>query len=509
MDQTELEKMMNSDQKENKIKFLEILRLKKNKAAAEAMDVRVRAKEELRKQKEAARQAALAKKETLLREREELRQQAIVKTEAQFREKEAAKQRELEFKQKQSTEERRNKEEIAAGRLKETEERKAAAIKTKEELQKQKEAARQAALAKKETLLREREELRQQAIVKKEEIKQNKSLKMTTPSQKKFGGQTTVAVDIGSRYVKLAVINGDGKLKAIEFARRPVENNETATLLSGWVSKHHLERKPVFSSISNSEINVQYLSLPALTGKELTGAIKIEASQILGEDLSLMDSDFSLIDQKNEKRGILFVAAPQILSDERISLLKSTGLNPTGLTIDSIALANGYLANTGNGSEATLLLNIGHRRSNLAVVEKNKLLFVRDILWGNERIIAEIVSANNFDAPTVLEMLEEKKHSLIAFPDAIDKTTKTLLDELEKTISYCQQVLEIKVKKLVVTGGGGQIPSLPKFIGERILLELEPYPVLKDDGLQTERGKNLAPFLAILAGLSPRNGVNS
>lgn len=315
--------------------------------------------------------------------------------------------------------------------------------------------------------------------------------------------KVTVAVDIGSHYVKLGVIDGNGKLRAVEFARRPTETDGIAALLSGWVSQHRLERKPAFSSISGPEINVQYLSLPDLTGKELTGAIKIEAEQILGEDLSRMDSDFSLLGRKNEKMGILFVATPQILSDERISLLKSTGLKPAGLTIDSIALGNGYLAKTGNGSEATLLLNIGHRKSNLAVVEEGKLLFIRDILWGNEKIIAEIVATNNFDAPTVLDMLEERKYSLITFPNAIDKIAKTLLDELEKTISYCQQTLEIKVKKLVVTGGGSQIPSLPKFIGERILLELEPYPVLKNDGLQTEQKERLAPFCAVLAGLSP------
>ena len=315
----------------------------------------------------------------------------------------------------------------------------------------------------------------------------------------------TVAVDIGKCYVKLGVVDGNGKLKAIEFARRPSETNEIAALLSGWVFKHRLEGKPVFSAIAGPEINVQYLSLPALTGKELIGAIKIEAEQILGADLSVMDSDFSLLGPKNKKGGILFVAASQILSNERISLLKSIGLKPAGLTVDSIALANGYLAHAGNGSEATLLLNIGHRRSNLAVVEKGELLFIRDILWGNEKIIAEIVAASNFDAPTVLEMLEERKYSLITFPNALDKITKTLLDELEKTISYCQQTMEIKVKKLVVTGGGSQIPALPKFISERMLLELETYPVLKENDLKTEEKERLAPFCAVLAGLSGGN----
>ncbi|MFH2068222.1 MAG: pilus assembly protein PilM [Candidatus Omnitrophota bacterium] len=325
--------------------------------------------------------------------------------------------------------------------------------------------------------------------------------------KRKKGNQATVVVDIGSRYVKLGFVDGKGKLKAIEFARRPIETDEIAALISGWVAKHRLDQKPAFSSISGPEINMQYLSLPGLTGKELIGAIRIEAEQVLGEDLSQMDSDFSLLGQKNEKRGILFVAAPQILSNERISLLKSTGLKPAGLTVDSIALANGYLANNGSDSETTLLLNIGHRRSNLAVVEKDKLLFIRDIPWGNEKIIAEITSTNNFDAPTVLEMLEERKYSLITFPNALDKITKTLSDELEKTTSYCQQTMETKVKKLVLTGGGSQIPFLPEFIGEKMLLELKPYPLLNDDGLQTERGKNLVPFCAVLAGLATEERI--
>jgi len=312
----------------------------------------------------------------------------------------------------------------------------------------------------------------------------------------------TTVVDIGSRYVKLGVVDGNGRLKAVELARRPAETNEITALLSGWVSEHRLERKPAFSSISGPEINVQYLSLPGLTDKELAGAVKIEAEQVLGDDLARMDSDFSPLDPANEKRGVLFVAAPQVLSDERISLLKSTGLKPVGLTVDSIALANGYLAHSGSNSEATLLLNIGHRKSNLAVVSEGKLLFIRDILWGNERLVTEIAAAGEFDAPTILNMLEEGNYARITLPNAFDKVTKTLLDEMEKTLSYCRQTLEIKVKKLVVTGGGGQIPFLPKFIGEKTLLELEPYPALKDDGLQAEEKERLSPFCAILAGLS-------
>ena len=319
----------------------------------------------------------------------------------------------------------------------------------------------------------------------------------------------TAAVDIGSRYVKLGVIDGNGRLKAVELARRPTETNEITALLSGWVSKHRLERKPVFSSISGPEINVQYLSIPGLTDKELSGAVRIEAEQVLGDDLAWMDSDFSPLDPTNEKRGVLFVAAPQVLSDKRISLLKSTGLKPVGLTIDSIALANGYLAHSESTSEATLLLNIGHRKSNLAVVAEGKLLFIRDILWGNEKMVAEIAAAGELDAPTVLEILEERKYSRITFPSAVDKVIKPLLDELEKTFSYCQQTLEIKVKKLVVTGGGSQIPSLPNFIGEKMVLELKPYPALKENDLRAEEKERLSPFCAILAGLSVENNMNS
>jgi len=320
--------------------------------------------------------------------------------------------------------------------------------------------------------------------------------------KRKKGNQTTVAIDIGSHYLKLGVSESNGNLSAFELSRRPAEPNEMASLLSEWVAKHRLEKKPAFSSISGPEINTQYLPIPPLTGKELSAAIKIEAEQILGEDISQMDFDFSLLNREKGTGNVLFVAAPQIITEARVALLQSVGLTPAGLTLDSIALANAYLASGNNGSETTLLLNIGHRTSNLAVIENNDILFIRDILWGNEKVVTEIVSTTNFDVPTVLDIMEKRKYSEITSSYITDNTSLTiLLEELEKTIVYCHQTLGARVKNLIIVGGGSQLPSLPEFLAERLRLQLKPWAVLEGLDLQPEQKESLGPFCAILVGL--------
>lgn len=311
-----------------------------------------------------------------------------------------------------------------------------------------------------------------------------------------------VALDIGSLYVKLGVFDCSGGLKAIEFSRLPADPEALAALLAGWVAKHGLEGKPVYTCISDPKISIQYMSFPGIAKRELPAAVKMEADQIFGADLSGMDFDFSSLSKKKKTEKLLFVAIPRSLSEKRIALLSSAGLKPRGLTLAGIALANGYLsAGSGrNQSKPTLLLDIGHSTSNLAIIQGNELCFIRDIFWGIEDMVAEIAPAAGLEASVVLDNMEKGEYSQLAPQVVFNGAVNNLIEELLKTISYSGDILKVRAENLVVTGGGSRIPSLPEHLAERLFLKLEPYQSLQRSGL-AQAQQQLDPFCAIISGL--------
>ncbi len=316
--------------------------------------------------------------------------------------------------------------------------------------------------------------------------------------QKGSGGDA-VALDIGTSYLKLGVVKNREGLKAVEFARRPASPESLITLLKEWVEKHNLWKKPTFTSLSGPEVNIQYLPLPEVPKKELPSAVRIEAEQILGESLEEMDSDFFVMRQGREKK-VLFVSVPKVLTDQRISFVQEAGLRPAGITLDSLALGNAFLASE-KPEKGTLVLNIGHRTSNIAVVERENVLFVREVFWGIERIVKEITSTTNFDTQSVFDIFEKRKYSMINLQPYIEKASSFLLEELEKTVTYLATIY-FRVKKLSLVGGGSQIPFLPEFIAERLGIPLFSWNPLRSAGLPDHQRQGEAAFFALVAGLS-------
>ena len=313
-----------------------------------------------------------------------------------------------------------------------------------------------------------------------------------------------IALDIGTLYLKL-LIREKGRIKRMELARRPVEENNLFFLLQEWVKKYNLQRKPCFSSISGPEVNIQYFSFPPLSSDELSSAIKVEAEQILDKDLAKMDSDFYLLNEDKKGEKVLFVASPRLLNDEKALLVKRVGMKPAGLNLESIALANGYLS-TNRSSPTTLLLNIGHRITNLAIVEKEKLLFIRDIGWGGKELAREIVKKSTFQMPVVINLLAKgEEFAGINFSEIVEKVTLVFLEEIVETLDYCKQHEKIKIENLVVTGGSSQTPHLTEFLSRKLALNLENWQPLEKFNFTNEEKKRLTPFCGIALGLSLQN----
>lgn len=213
--------------------------------------------------------------------------------------------------------------------------------------------------------------------------------------------KNVVSVDIGSSLIKLVQLSesrGKVRLDKVGIVDNSASNFRTqsqkisksviAQAIKHSLRKSHIKAKDAVSSLNGPSIITQYFELPPLSGKELKSAVNLEIQRVMLGRLNEVETDFQVLPQSEEKDGkknVLFVAVPKSMVRQRMETLGQAGLNPIAIDIDCLALANCFLRLKNLAlQEDVMVLNLGTRLINLAILGKENLYFIRDISLGLE-----------------------------------------------------------------------------------------------------------------------------
>lgn len=309
--------------------------------------------------------------------------------------------------------------------------------------------------------------------------------------------KNVVSIDIGSSLIKLVQLSQSGgkiKLDKAGIVDNPVSDFRTgsrstkksviARAIKNSLKKNRIKAKDVVSSLNGPSIITQYFEFPPLSGKELEDAVSLEAQRVLLDRFNEVETDFMVLPQserEGERQTVLFVAAPKLMAIERVETLQQAGLNPIAIDIDCLALANCFLRlKELSPEEDVLILNLGTRLINLAIVGKESLYFIRDI---------------SLESP-----LELKNKGVLG----------KIAEEIRRSIYYHEKEgRKNKVRKIFLTGGNFAIVDTSDSFLRNLELPTEKWNPLEDiefdpSKLGPELTKGKGYLLAIAIGLGLR-----
>lgn len=211
-----------------------------------------------------------------------------------------------------------------------------------------------------------------------------------------LGFKNVVSIDIGSSLIKLVQLSesrGKIRLDKVGIVDNPASNfrphsqkiskGAVAQAIKHLLRKSHIKAKDTVSSLNGPSIIIQYLQFSPLSGKELKSAVNLEIQRVMLGRLNEVETDFQVLPQSEEKdakQNILFVAVPKLMVRQRMETLQQAGLNPIAIDTDCLVLANCFLRLKSLASEENVMvLNLGTRLINLAILGKESLYFIRDI----------------------------------------------------------------------------------------------------------------------------------
>lgn len=351
----------------------------------------------------------------------------------------------------------------------------------------------------------------------------------------------TVALDIGSSVVKAVQMRKVGRgfeLERFGVAEiYPGVDKKSAGVdrraarieaIQQALSQAGINAKNSVSSVGGESIIVRYVQLPDMPENELKGAIRWEAEDYIPFPLDEVNLDSMILGKSDvggaRKIDVLLVAAKKELVAEHVSVLRTVGLTPSIIDVDSFAFLNSFEANyMPSASEVVALLDIGAELTNINIYLGGVSRFSRDIAIAGDTINAgiqqrlgcsiqraeELKVKEGAPAAAVSDEPESEELGGSALLDTIRGTVEritgedlaedspeyvssqvirsvliNIVNEVKRSIQFFEnQPNGQTVQRVAVGGGTSMLPNLDRFLEQELGLPVEMIDPLRNIGI--------------------------
>jgi type IV pilus assembly protein PilM len=308
--------------------------------------------------------------------------------------------------------------------------------------------------------------------------------------------QTNVAINLGSQRISMAVFenskNGLLKLKNFEsdtITADPVleasRNAQVRVALEEMIEKLKVSKSKVRYAISGQSVFTRFVKLPPLQDDNVERIVTFEAQQHVPFPISEVVWDYEMIESSGDKE-VIIVAIKEDALDEINDTITGLGLTTIEVDVAPTALYNAYLHSYGIPDEPTLIIDIGAKTTNLLYVE-GKRFFTRSVAIGGSTITSAIAKEYNISFPEAElqkinnglvalsgEHTESMDEAHAALAMVIRNALTRLPAEIARTTNYFRsQHGGSPPKKVILAGGGANLPYTLEFFQEKLNLPID------------------------------------
>lgn len=237
----------------------------------------------------------------------------------------------------------------------------------------------------------------------------------------KLKDHTILALDIGSRFIKVAELRlSRGMISLLNVAVRPTPDNVLNTnqildpvglgrAVKELLATNKIKTKKVIVAVSGqSSVVVRPIDLPKMTTKELADTMKFEverhipftADEVVMDYAPLVDPDELPETESNMK--VLLAVAQEELVKAYLKMLGAAGLQPLAMDVEILSAIRSLVdirGEHGGYDETVALVNIGALSTDISIVDKGNVIFTRSVPIAGNTLTEAIADqmGRNFD----------------------------------------------------------------------------------------------------------------
>lgn len=337
---------------------------------------------------------------------------------------------------------------------------------------------------------------------------------------------TSIGLDIGSSAVRAVQVSFPGRGPAtlervgqVVLPPGAVVDGEITDVdavgeaLRALWSRYRLRGRKIALGVANQQVIVRQVDLPYLPESELRETLPFTAAEHIPIPVDQAILDLHVLEHYENDEGerfsrVLLVAAQMEMINRLVDVARAAKLEPILIDLQAFALLRSLVGeHVPTPGEGELLVDIGAAVTNLVIHEDGAPRFVRILLMGGETITADLVeelgiSRDAAEAAKVARGDDPAAAGLIA-----DQAGR-FVDEVRGSLDYYRsQPDAVPVRRVILTGGGSQLPQLPEQMASALRVPVDrghPMAALKIGkvGISTDELVEAEPFLAVAIGLA-------
>ncbi len=343
-----------------------------------------------------------------------------------------------------------------------------------------------------------------------------------------------LAVDFGAGSLKLAEfeVNEAGGLRLKQYGTKSLgaegaqESTREATILKALqelIAEKNVKAREVNVCAPGFHVFSKFVKLPPVDAGKVTQIIQYEAQQNVPFPLQEVVWDYQIMGSTaGGELEVLLVAIKADIVEGLFRVTDSAKLHLNLADVSPAALCNAFRYNYGDLEDATMLLDIGAKTSNLLFFEKGKV-YSRSINLGANSITQDFANEAKlkFDAAEKTKIAEgfvslggayeepENPHQA-----AISKIARQFMTRLHIQVNQTMQFYRGQQggsapQRLFLSGGASIMPYTAQFFAEKLNVPVEYFNPFRnvqiDPSLNLEELARVAHSLGEVVGLGLRN----
>ncbi|MCL7927202.1 MAG: pilus assembly protein PilM [marine benthic group bacterium] len=333
-----------------------------------------------------------------------------------------------------------------------------------------------------------------------------------------------MGLDIGSGFVKVAVVDHSGSAPLVErLIVRPLgadaivegevmDPGLVAQTVDAIFDEEGLSQRDVVVSVGGRDVIIKPIQMDRMRKSDAKEVIRWEAEQHVPFDMDDVQLDFEVTDPEGEglQMGVLLVAAKRELVENKVALLEEANLNPRIIDVDAFALHNALEINYPEAMRGlSSLVSIGHETTNVNILEDGVPVLTRDLSFGTRRL--------SLDLQRERGMLADEAENVLRGEGADERLRSFLYERaqevgrgIERATAFLEtQEVGASLGRLYLCGGGVHVPGIAEALAERLEIETTvANPIerlgVKPGALDLDAARAIAPLMMLSVGLALR-----
>lgn len=332
-------------------------------------------------------------------------------------------------------------------------------------------------------------------------------------------------LDIGTTAVRLVELSGTGQTKSlVRYAYAPIDakivqsdskadQTKLAQAIKDLVAQSKVSTRNVAVGIPSNRVFTTVVDLERLSPAEQAKSIRLQADSLIPTPLATSKLDWALLGDSpvdKTKSEVLISSVSNDITESRLDMLESIGLNVVAFEPDNLALARAVLPP--DVTTPQLAIDVGSRATDLVLCMNGAPRLARSISTGTEAIVRAAMQNLNIDEKQAEQFVfkfglsKDKLEGQIY--QAIIGSVELLATEIEKSIKFVTaRYPDTKIDRIIVTGGASALPEFPLYLANKFSLNVEIGNAWRNVSFPSSRQNELlavSNHFAVAAGLAER-----